>query len=152
MAANMTMAYMFNQIYSYNVGRESKGKRAIRSETKAAHKKEFAQRENPANVINISLWQFIQHVVDIVELIRNKLHDWGCRISFNRYLKYSYYRIESTHTHTCSSNILCTIYRGLITFRFVVCRKNYEIFHPIGWLFSINRKGHCVSLYRVLEL
>lgn len=75
MAANMTMAYMFNQIYSYNVGRESKGKRAIRSETKAAHKKEFAQRENPANVINISLWQFIQHVVDIVELIRNKLHD-----------------------------------------------------------------------------
>lgn len=52
-----------------------KGKRAIRSETKAADKKEFAQRENPANVINISLWQFIQHVVDIVELIRNKLHD-----------------------------------------------------------------------------
>lgn len=138
---------MFNGIYSYNAERKRKmeKKGAIRRETKEADKKKFAQWENPANFINISLWQFIQHVIDIVELIRNKLHDWGCRISLNRYLKYSY----CIYTHTRSSNILCTIYSGLIMFRLVVYRTK------IKWVFfSINRKRHCFTLShpRTVEL
>lgn len=50
---------MFNEIRILWGGREIRGKRAIRSETKAADKKAFAERENPANIINISLWQFV---------------------------------------------------------------------------------------------